>query len=315
MPVGSQSEALSGEKAVATTGLVFNIMRYSLHDGPGIRTTVFFKGCPLSCWWCHNPESQWLKPERIYFRERCLMCGTCEAACPEHAIGREAGGMVTSEACRLCGTCEKVCPADAREIVGCWMTVEEVVAEVEKDIIFFDESGGGVTFSGGEPLMQPEFLAALLAACRARGLHTTVDTCGMAQRETLLRIAPAVDLFLFDLKLLDPERHEQCAGVRNDVILENLATLARSGRQVIVRFPVIPGINDDGDTVAQMIAFLGPLGLRRIDLLPYHKIGMDKYHRLKMEYRLDGVEPPSDAHMQALAQRFEGAGFSVRIGG
>ncbi len=315
MPVGNQTRALSSGSGVATTGLVFDIMRYALHDGPGIRTTVFFKGCPLSCWWCHNPESQHLKPERIYFRDRCLMCGTCAATCPQRAITAANGAMVTSEACRLCGTCEKVCPADAREIVGRWMTVTEVVAEIEKDIIFFDESAGGVTFSGGEPLMQPEFLASLLTACRERGLHTTVDTCGLAQRETLLRMTPDVDLFLFDLKLMDAERHERYAGVRNDVILENLQTLARSGRQVIVRFPVIPGVNDDGKNLAQMIAFLAPLGLRRVDLLPYHKIGMDKYHRLKMEYRLNGIEPPSDARMQDLMRSFQREGFEVRIGG
>ena len=303
MPVGTEQ------------GLVFNVMRYALHDGPGIRTTVFFKGCPLSCWWCHNPESRRPQPELMYFRERCLGCGTCVAACPEHAISARDGGVATSDACRVCGACAPVCPADAREIVGRWMTLEEVLAEVEKDRIFYDESGGGVTFSGGEPLLQPEFLEALLLACRARGLHTTVDTCGLASPEILLRLAPLVDLFLFDLKLLDAEQHARYVGVSNETILANLELLARGGRTVIVRFPVIPGINDAAGQVAQMIAFLTRLGLRRIDLLPYHKIAQDKYHRLQLEYRLAGVEPPGEARMQEMAAGFERAGFAVRIGG
>ncbi len=315
MPGATQLGAASGENAVRTTGLVFNVMRYSLHDGPGIRTTVFFKGCPLSCWWCHNPESRRTQPELMYFRERCLGCGTCVAACPEHAISLSDGGVTTSTACRVCGTCEDACPADAREVVGRRMTVDEVLAEVETDRIFYDESGGGVTSSGGEPLLQPQFLEELLVACRARGLHTTVDTCGLAQPETVCRLAPLVDLFLFDVKLLDPEQHVRYAGVRNDVILANLEALARRGSALIVRFPVIPGINDGDAQIAQMIAFLTRLGLRRLDLLPYHKIAMDKYHRLKLEYRLAGVEPPSDARMQELAREFARAGFAVRVGG
>ncbi len=312
-------------------GLIFNIMRFALHDGPGIRTTVFFKGCPLSCWWCHNPESQRLQPELMYFPERCVRCGSCVEVCPEHAIttaesptlaspvarGREGGApaMITSDACRACGTCEESCPADAREIAGKWMRVDEVLTEVEKDAVFFDESGGGVTLSGGEPLMQPEFAEALLAACRRHGIHTVVDTCGLVRTDVLLCIAKHVDLFLFDLKLLDPVRHERYAGVDNEAILQNLKALARAGHQVVIRFPVIPGINDGEDDVTQMIAFLSGLGLRRIDLLPYHKIGMDKYHRLKIKYRLEGVEPPSEAQIQALAQRFRCEGFTVRIGG
>ena len=308
------AQVAAGERA-GPAGLVFNLMRYALHDGPGIRTTVFFKGCPLSCWWCHNPESRRPQPQLMYFRDRCIGCGTCLAACPEHAIGRRDGGVTTTEACRVYGACEPACPADAREIVGRWMRVDDVLAEIEKDRIFYDESGGGVTFSGGEPLMQPEFLEALLLACRARGLHTTVDTCGMASPEILLRIAPVVDLFLFDLKLLDGEQHARYVGVPNDLILTNLELLARGAHPVIVRFPVIPGINDDAAHGARMISFLAGLGLRRIDLLPYHKIAQDKYHRLQLEYRLEGVEPPSEARMQELAACFERAGFAVRIGG
>jgi pyruvate formate lyase activating enzyme len=297
------------------TGLIFNIMRYALHDGPGIRTTVFFKGCPLSCWWCHNPESQSVHPELLYFPDRCLRCGTCAALCPQHAVSEEGGRMATSDQCQVCGTCEDLCPADARELAGTRMSVDEVMAAIEKDVIFYDESGGGVTFSGGEPLLQSEFLEALLAGCRERGIHTVVDTCGLAQTEVLLRVAQRVDLFLFDLKLLDAARHQRYAGVDNALILENLETLARHGYEVIVRWPVIPGINDGSDDVADVLAFLARIGLRRVDLLPYHRIGIDKYHRLKREYRLGALEPPGAARMEELAAQFQRAGFTVKIGG
>ncbi len=223
--------------------------------------------------------------------------------------------MVTSDACRVCGTCAKACAAEAREVLGRWMSVEEVLADVEKDVIFFDESGGGVTLSGGEPLLQPDFAEALLCACRERGIHTAMDTCGLAASEALLRVARYVDLFLFDLKMLDPVRHQHYAGANNETILRNLEALATSNCRVVVRFPVIPGINDSNDDTVQMIAFLARLGLRRIDLLGYHKIGADKYRRLKMEYRLDTLKPPNDAHLQELALQFERQGFTVRIGG
>ena len=205
------------------TASVFNIMRFSTHDGPGIRTTVFFKGCPLSCWWCHNPESQRFRPDLMYFEERCRHCGDCVAACPEG---------VADLGCRRCTVCAEVCAAEARQIAGKRVTLGELLREVERDLIFFEESGGGVTLSGGEPVSQPRFAEALLGACRERGIHTVLETCGFAHPDTFLRVALSADLVLFDLKLMDPARHQQYTGVSNRGILRNLEQLVEHGRAV-----------------------------------------------------------------------------------
>jgi pyruvate formate lyase activating enzyme len=290
-------------------------MRYSLHDGPGIRTTVFFKGCPLRCWWCHNPESQAPKPELMFFAERCLGCGDCIPVCPESAVQWVNGAISITSACRSCGTCVDTCVAGAREIVGRWMTVQETLAEIEKDIVFYDQSGGGVTFSGGEPLLQPLFLEALLDACRSRRIHTVVDTSGLAPRRVVERLAAKADLFYFDLKLVDRERHRHYTGVPNDAILENLRLLAERGAAIVVRVPVVPGINDDEENLRAMAAFLKPLGLSRVDLLPYHTIGLEKYRRLNLPNRMDGTKPPAPEHMRRIAGDLEQKGFVVRIGG
>ncbi len=299
----------------AISGVVFNIMRYSVRDGPGIRTTVFLKGCPLRCWWCHNPESQAPGPELFYLGERCLACGDCVAACPEHALELREGRVVAAGVCRRCGTCVETCPAGAREMIGRTMTVAEVVREIEKDRVFYDESGGGVTFSGGEPLTQPEFLGALIAACRERRIHIAVDTSGAAPPEVLLRIAAQADLLLYDLKLLDAARHQQYVGCSPELILGNLAALVASGRKVEVRVPVVPGVNDSSADIRQMAAVLRHLGLGRVHLLAYHHTGADKYRRMGVPYRMEGVAPPSAERMAELAAQFEARGVAVRIGG
>jgi pyruvate formate lyase activating enzyme len=298
------------------SGLVFNIAHFSVHDGPGIRTTVFLKGCPLHCWWCHNPESQSSRPEVIYFRERCRHCGECIDDCPNRALTMEGGEVRTDEGlCRRCGSCADTCLADARELAGLWMTVDDVLANVERDRMFYEESGGGVTLSGGEPLQQPEFTEALLRACKLRGIHTAVDTCGFATAASLQRIAPHVDLFLFDLKVIDPIRHREVTGASNDVILNNLEWLAKSTSEVVIRVPVIPGFTDDEANLCAICDVARSSAIRRIDLLPYHRIAMDKYQRLKIDYRLATLAPPTADRMNSIAGYIAGHGIDVRIGG
>ena len=290
-------------------------MRFAVHDGPGIRTTVFLKGCPLHCWWCHNPESQRPRPEVLYSEERCLRCGDCVAACPNGALSLGATVQVDESACRVCGTCAEACMAGARLLAGTWMSVEEVLTKVERDRVFYDESGGGLTLSGGEPLQQAAFAQRLLAECRARGIHTALDTCGYAPAATFRRVAEHVDLFLFDVKVVDRERHRELAGVPSDPILENLCWLAQQDKQVVVRVPIIPGCTDDDANLAAICALARSLGLARIDLLPYHRIARDKYKRLHRDYRMEAVAPPPAERMRAIAEDLAREGFGVRIGG
>jgi pyruvate formate lyase activating enzyme len=299
-------------------------MRFCLHDGPGTRTTVFFKGCPLCCWWCHNPEGRSAKPDLMFFENRCVLCGECLKSCPDGAIVQEDGVVRTTEACRACGTCVNVCAAGARELTGHLMTVAEVLDEIEKDRLFWDESGGGLTISGGEPLLQPDFLEALLESCRARHIHTVIETCGYAKRDLLLRLASKADLCLFDLKLLDSERHRAKTGRGNESILANLKALAQAGRQVVVRYPVIPGVNGDAKNVEQMITLLRSLGLAHIHLLPFHPTGEAKYRRLRLPNPLaapgrkienDGSLPSVVELVERAAQAFRRHGFEVNVGG
>lgn len=296
-------------------GLIFDVMRFSLHDGPGIRTTVFFKGCPLECWWCHNPEGISSELEVIYFADRCVRCGDCVAACPHHAITWDDRPVHNAQLCQKYGECAAVCPAEATQMAGRWVTVEQMMAEVARDQVFFDESGGGVTFSGGEPFLQSRFLEEALEACRARRIHTVVETCGVANRAALLRAAPNVDLFLYDLKLMDADKHRRYTGAGNETILDNLRALAETHRNIIVRMPVIPGINDDAQNATDLAQFLKLAGIRRLDLLPYHEIGSDKYRRLNRAYQLEELRPPSSEQMQKLAEGFRRHGMEVRLGG
>src|ERR1022692_4220049 len=234
---------------MTTTGRVFHIERFAVHDGPGIRVAVFFKGCPLRCLWCHSPESQSAASDLLFKADRCIRCGYCVPACAAHAIAAtDAGGaaafVTERDRCDACGHCADACPSGARSVAGRTLTVAELIGEVMQDRVFFDRSGGGVTFSGGEPLMQPVFLAAAIAACRANGVHTAVETSGYGSKAAIDAAARA-DLVLFDLKLCDDSRHRRATGVSNRVILDNFARLASRHPAVRVRVPLVPGINDD----------------------------------------------------------------------
>jgi len=299
------------------TGIVFDFKKFSIHDGPGIRTTVFLKGCPLACWWCHNPESQARQPEMMLRDSRCIRCGACLAVCPAAAITRHGEDIVTDRSlCTRCGQCAEVCFAEAREQIGREMTVAQVMAEIERDLSFYDESGGGVTFSGGEPLLQRDFLLALLKSCRAKDIHTAVDTSGFATWDTLERILPYTNLFLYDLKVMDEAKHRQVTGVSNRLILDNARALAARGCAIILRMAIIPGINDDADNIRRTAEFAAALPhLQGVSLLPYHTAAIDKYQRLHLPYGIAEITPPSAERLAEIAQTLNSFGLQVKIGG
>ncbi|MFC2134228.1 glycyl-radical enzyme activating protein [Bacteroidota bacterium] len=267
-----------------TKGIVFDLKKFAIHDGPGIRTTIFMKGCPLQCIWCHNPESQKLDPEVIVKVNR-----------------RKTLDLSYSE---------------TKDVIGREVTVEEIMSEVKKDIDYYDQSGGGVTFSGGEPMMQPEFLNALLIECKKLEINTAVDTCGHAAYESFEIIIDKVDTFLYDLKLMDNEEHVKYTGVGNKIILENLNRLASNGKNIKIRIPIIPGITDTEKNLQKMIKFLKVLNtVNDVSLLKYNKLGEGKEEKLNMVQRLKNVESPSDERMEELKLLFVENGFNCKIGG
>ena len=301
----------------ATSGMVFDIQRCSIHDGPGVRTTAFLKGCPLRCEWCHNPEGIDPAPELMITADRCLVCHACTEVCPiDDGGAAPAGQPWNRHACVGCGSCVDVCPADARELMGREYGVEELVDQVERDRVFFETSGGGVTFSGGEPLHQPDFLAACLSLCRERGLHTVVDTCGLAPPGVVLEVASLTDLVLFDLKHMDPEIHRRHTGADNILILENLCALSASGAEIWVRVPVIPGVNDDDANLEATGAFLASLPRPHpVYLLPYHDMAIGKRVRLGEIAPTAGFGAAETAAPMAAAGLLARHGLEVTIGG
>ena len=302
---------------IKTTGIIFDTKRFSIHDGPGIRTTIFLKGCPLRCQWCHNPESQSLKPDVMLRPNRCITCLACLDECPQQAITINGNGPITNlDLCLRCGACTNACYAEAREIIGQEMTVIQVMAEIERDLSFYDESGGGVTFSGGEPLMQRDFLLALLQACKEQEIHTAVDTSGAVSWEILERIRPYVDLFLYDIKLMDDGRHQKYTGISNQLILDNLYALSAAEQAINLRLAIIPGINDQEENIRQTGAFAAALPQHHpISILPYHAIAADKYKRLNLPYQLINIQPATDDHMNHIAAILREYDLEVKIGG
>jgi pyruvate formate lyase activating enzyme len=300
-----------------TTGLIFDIKRFAVHDGPGLRTTVFLKGCPLSCWSCHNPEGQSTDREVFVRPERCDVCADCLELCRLGAISLDGDSVVVArDRCDRCGSCVDVCLPGALEMTGREVTVAEVMGEIDRDVLYYDESGGGATFSGGEPLAQPLFLERLLVECRKRQISTAVDTSGHAPASLFDSIRPIVDLFLYDIKLIDEERHQAFTGASNKPILENLRMLAEWGATVVIRFPLLTGINDDSTNVEQLARFLVALPTRySVDILPYHRIGQDKYLRLGREYRMQDTCPPADEDVYKTAQLLADFGLEVAVRG
>lgn len=285
-------------------GTIFNIRRYSTEDGPGIRTTVFFKGCPLSCLWCHNPESQNFNPEILYQKELCIGCLECAKVCSQE--------LKFDQSCYDCGLCVEACLAKARIWVGEKKTPAQVMEIIIKDRLFYDQSGGGVTFSGGEPLSQPQFLTHLLTLCREERIHSALDTSGYAPSSVLLPIAELTDLFLYDLKHMDDHEHFKYTGVGNRLILENLTYLINKGYKGIIRMPLIPGINDQKENIEAIITFLK--GFSKpwpLQLLPYHHMQINKYEKLNRTYELPNLRPPSTQEMDDVIDYFKSHNLTV----
>lgn len=300
-------------------GVIFNIQHYSIHDGPGIRTTVFLKGCPLRCLWCQNPESQSLRPELFFDADKCKGCGTCVAACPDQAITLDGGRSWTNrEQCKGAGGCAEACPNEARNLIGRFATAEEVFKDVAADNIFYQRSGGGVTLSGGDPVAQSGFATTLLRLCKRAGIHTTLDTCGHARWETLRPMLEHTDLVLFDLKHMDSVQHKQLTGASNDWILENARRIHHElSIPLLARVPIIPGYNDSAENLQATARFIAEElnTSTKVHLLPYHRLGETKYERLEKQGTAFSAEPPSEARMAELQQVFGSFGLTAVIGG
>jgi len=295
------------------SGLIVDIKRYSVHDGPGIRTTVFLQGCPLSCTWCHNPETRPQDPLPAFRADRCLACMACTEACPGEVKPVPEAPWPAN--CSQCGRCLAACPAEARELSARETVAADLVAYIERDRLHFEESGGGVTFSGGEPLAQPEFLTALLTECRRRDLDTTVDTTLHAETAVLESLVPLVNRWLVDLKHPDPARHQALTGVDNTLILNNIEHLVSLGATIWLRVPLVSGLTDDLEAIEQTGKFAARLGIRRLHLLPYHGTAAAKHQRFALEPATVELTPPDPAHLDRLVAKLKDLGLDVHLGG
>lgn len=304
------------DKRLSVKGVVFDIQKFSLHDGPGIRTTVFIKGCPLKCPWCSNPESQTLQPVLMHEKKTCIKCGICSTVCPRKAIDFIKGSYpkINYGLCDLAGTCVEKCPTNSLKIKGKVMTVREVIVEVEKDLVFY-RNNGGMTLSGGEILFQPDFSENLISFAKSRGIHTAVETSGYAQAGIFKKVIKEVDLVLFDFKHSDPDIHEKTIGVDNKIILENLQWLVDQKKEVIVRIPIIPDFNFDEKTINDMAGILSSMGITDVDLLPFHQLGERKYDLLNYEYGYKGVAGLNNEDLVHLKSIMESYDIKTQIGG
>ncbi|MBW6509593.1 MAG: glycyl-radical enzyme activating protein [Desulfuromonadales bacterium] len=298
--------------------LIFDIKRYAINDGPGIRLAIYFKGCSLRCAWCHNPESISPQAQKLYTLERCIGCGECVKACPQKALKMTDEGMRTdSKRCTLCGNCARICPTKAMEISGEEKSIDELMRIIEREQHLFDQSGGGVTVSGGEPLLYPVYLFELFDRCGQRQIHRALDTAGHVPEKNLLAAVRRTDLFLFDLKLIDGKRHQHLTGVDNRLILSNLRALAASGAQIQIRIPLIKGVNtadQDLRAFAEEIAALAG-EKKAVALLPYHAIAVHKYHKLGATYPQEALQPPEQEDLERAIDSFSRHGLSAAVGG
>ncbi|MFV0422498.1 choline TMA-lyase-activating enzyme [Oleidesulfovibrio sp.] len=300
---------------------IFNIQKYNMYDGPGVRTLVFFKGCPLRCKWCSNPEGQLRQYQVLYKKDSCIHCGACVPVCPAgvHRISESKllHGFVEGAECIGCRKCEEVCPSSALAVVGEQKSISELLDIIEEDRPFYETSGGGVTLGGGEVMMQPEAAVNLLMACKQHGIHTAMETCGYAKAEAYQQAAQYTDLFLYDIKHMDSDRHYELTGVRNELILSNLTWLLENKHNVKIRVPLLKGANDSEEELRLMIDFLKPYqdykNFKGIDLLPYHKMGVGKYSQLRWEYPIEGDPALSDADLARIEACISKYDFPVSV--
>lgn len=309
-----------GNRGDGLTGLVFDVQKFATHDGGGIRTLIFLKGCPLKCLWCSNPESLSPQPEINFVPNNCVGCGKCRTVCPQDAIGDgevdRPGLIIDRDRCKLCGECAKFCYAGAINILGRYVTVAELMAMVERDREFYNESGGGITFSGGEPLAQPQFLEAALKEAQRRGIHTAIETSSFASWDVYRPILEHVDIVLTDIKHMDDNEHQRLTGVSNRLILENIRKISDLGIPLRLRMPLITGINDTDGNLEATADFVQQLNnVVSLDILPYHRLGEMKWGQLGCEYPLEGLEPPTLEQVEERTSCLRDRGFAISIGG